>query len=95
MKFWSALSQALGSTPKEGVIYARLTLGNPHAGLDLFSETPDFDKYLKISGMTLNDVKRRFCGRVLDREKLDKKQDYLLNTNGLKLSEIEMIGLLK
>ena len=66
MGFWKKIGEAFTSlkTPT-GEIFARVNPDQPHAGLDVFSETNDFAVSIKITGISLQDA-RCFCGRVID-----------------------------
>jgi hypothetical protein len=76
-------------------IFARVNPDHPFGGLDYFSESHDWEMAIRIDGITLDDSRREFCGKVLDWSKITEKQIELLGKKKLKFTIDEVKGLFR
>lgn len=90
-KFWTKVSIALGSkqkdlSPPSETVYVKVNPDQPHAGLDLFSETNDFPVSVKITGVSVQEAKAKLCGRVIAWDEMTVKEREAVKSGKLSLN---------
>ena len=67
------LKKALGM-PVPPHVFAKVNPAHPYGGLDHFSESNHYALSIRIEGVTLEEAKREFCGKVIDWTRITEKQ---------------------